>query len=267
MIRTLGAAVIAAAIAATAFGQERVDVQLPQPRPAEADAVDVPLPEPRPEHEPASQEAAATETEDDAPEGDAVPDGIATRERVYQTACPAVLSGEVVADIAPPESDGQCGIRSPLAIEALDVGSGPVEVTGGAEINCPMATALRDWAQEVSAYAEAVLGSPLAGLTSGPGYTCRLRNNAETGFVSEHGFGNAMDVLAFTLEDGRTFSVLDTWADAPESLEEDFMAFAHSAACGKFTTVLGPEANAAHANHFHLDLGCHGRTCTAQICE
>jgi hypothetical protein len=95
---------------------------------------------------------------------------------------------------------------------------------------------------------------------------CRNRNNAAAGFTSEHGFANAVDVTGFTLADGRTIAVEGDWlpATAPEGR---LLRLAHDAACAGFTTVLGPEANAEHRDHLHLDLGCHGASCTARICE
>jgi hypothetical protein len=44
------------------------------------------------------------------------------------------------------------------------------------------------------------------------------------------------------------------------------MAF-RTAACGYFTTVLGPGANAAHASHFHFDLAMRGKNGDHRICE
>ncbi len=38
-------------------------------------------------------------------------------------------------------------------------------------------------------------------------------------------------------------------------------------ACGYFTTVLGPGADAAHEAHFHFDFGIHGATPNYRICE
>jgi hypothetical protein len=100
----------------------------------------------------------------------------------------------------------------------------------------------------------------------GTSYLCRPVNNAEGGNISEHGFADALDVIGFALEDGRTVTVESGWSDA---LSEDgrLLRFAHDAACSVFTTTLGPEANALHRDHFHVDLGCHGRTCTARLCE
>ena len=40
----------------------------------------------------------------------------------------------------------------------------------------------------------------------------------------------------------------------PSSLASKFLKGIHAAACGVFSTVLGPEANDAHKDHFHLDL-------------
>ena len=96
--------------------------------------------------------------------------------------------------------------------------------------------------------------------------TCRNRNNASSGFTSEHGFANAVDVTGFTLEDGSGIAVESDWlpSAAPEGR---LLRLAHDAACSGFMTVLGPEANAEHRDHLHLDLGCHGKSCTARICE
>jgi hypothetical protein len=56
-------------------------------------------------------------------------------------------------------------------------------------------------------------------------------------------------------------------AERAETAEAKFLVGLHDAACQRFTTVLGPDANAEHHAHFHFDLGCHGRTCTYLICE
>ena len=45
----------------------------------------------------------------------------------------------------------------------------------------------------------------------------------------------------------------------------DFLRAAHHSACKLFNTVLGPEANNAHLNHFHLDMA--ERIKNTKICE
>ncbi len=70
--------------------------------------------------------------------------------------------------------------------------------------------------------------------------------------VSEHAFGNAIDIAAFTLADGRRITVQEGWRGTPE--EQGFLHDVHLAACDNFTTVLAPGYNAAHYNHIHVDL-------------
>ncbi|HSA66453.1 MAG TPA: extensin family protein, partial [Methyloceanibacter sp.] len=83
-------------------------------------------------------------------------------------------------------------------------------------------------------------------------YGCRTRNNHGVA-MSEHAFGNALDVAAFRLADGREISVLrDWWRGGPA--ERAFLQAAFAGACAEFYTVLGPGSDPYHSNHFHLDL-------------
>lgn len=212
--------------------------------------------------EPAAEEPAAVEPEQPEPEPKPEPEP----DRVYQAACPAVLMGLVVAEMAPPLSEGICGEQSPLVVTAVLSRGRMVPLSSPVTTNCQMASVLPGWVSDVDGYAGAMLGSPLAEVSTGTSYMCRNRNNGADGFTSEHGFANAVDVTGFTLEDGRRIGVADDWlpATAPEGR---LLRLAHDAACGSFTTVLGPEANAEHEDHLHLDLGCHGQSCTARICQ
>jgi hypothetical protein len=75
---------------------------------------------------------------------------------------------------------------------------------------------------------------------------------AGTSHISEHAFGNALDIAGFTLADGRTISVKDGWRGSPE--EQGFLHDVQLYACETFVTVLAPGYNAAHYNHIHVDL-------------
>ncbi|WP_449393708.1 extensin-like domain-containing protein [Devosia riboflavina] len=238
-----------------------------------------PLPKPRPEglgeEEPEAPVEAAPAPEPDAPvEPEAVPapepappaEEAVVDDRIYQTACPALISGAVVAKMLPPIAEGVCMAQSPLEVTALNLNGKTVELTSPIQTNCEMATALVDWAGDVDAYAKAALDSGLAALQTGTSYMCRPRVGGAEQFTSEHGFANAVDLVGFTLADGRSIVVENDWLPATTP-EAKLLRQSHGAACGKFTTVLGPEANADHEDHLHLDLGCHGQTCTAQICE
>lgn len=81
-------------------------------------------------------------------------------------------------------------------------------------------------------------------------------NNRASGRRSQHATANAIDIASFRLADGREISVARHWGgDDPAGR---FLAAAHEAACGRFASVLGPDYNAAHADHFHLEMGGFG---------
>lgn len=233
----------------------------PVPKPApqvNETAAPPPLPKPRPE--------GLGEEKQEREENPVAEVGQAADQRVYQTACPALIAGAVAGKMLPPIAEGACRAQSPLEVTALNLHGRTVDLTSPIVTNCEMATALAGWAGEVDAYAMAALDSGLAALQTGTSYMCRARVGGGAAFTSEHGFANAIDVVGFTLADGRSIGVKDDWLPAGTP-EARLLRQSHGAACGRFTTVLGPEANADHEDHLHLDLGCHGQTCTAQICE
>lgn len=239
--------------------EEEAEEALPRPDPR-SDVEEEAAPTPPPVLDEAPEVLAEEEAEPPPPAPEPEPD------RIYQTACPALLSGRVEGRMLPPIEDGICGERSPLEITAVAVGGRMLPLSAPVTTNCAMAGALADWVADLDAYAGAAMDSELAEIGVGTSMMCRNRNGASTGFVSEHGFANALDITGFTLANGETIGVEADWlpASAPEGR---LLRHAHSAACGRFTTVLGPEANAEHEDHLHVDLGCHGQTCTAQICE
>ena len=187
--------------------------------------------------------------------------------RIYQTACPAVITGLVEAKPLPPISDGMCGTQSPLSVTSILVNGRKVPLTTAATFDCQMATDLPGWVAEVDNYIEATEKTRIKAVTVGGTYECRDRNVAGgSDDLSEHGRADAIDFVGFSLEDGRTLSV-GTDYNSADAKTSRLMHFAHDAACTRFTTVLGPDANSLHHDHFHLDLACHGKTCTYRLCE
>jgi hypothetical protein len=239
-----------------------------------------PLPRERPEQVEASEVAPAVEAEAETPLPEPAEDAeveapspdpaedppMDQPQRVFQGACPAVIMGLVVAEAVAPISEGACGERSPLSVSAVLVRGRMVPLSSPVVTNCEMASALPGWLETVDGYAGSMLDSPLASVVTGTSYMCRARVGTADDLPSEHGFANALDVVGFTLEDGTRINVEDGWMPAGEPAGR-LLRLAHDAACGSFTTVLGPEANAAHEDHLHLDLGCHGASCTARLCE
>src|SRR5436305_7920671 len=83
-------------------------------------------------------------------------------------------------------------------------------------------------------------------------YSCRGMNGNSRAHISEHAFGNALDIAAFTLADGRRITVKDGWKGMPE--EQGFLRDVQGAARQQFNTVLAPGSNVYHYDHIHVDL-------------
>lgn len=186
--------------------------------------------------------------------------------REYQVACPAVLNGQVAASALPPIHENMCGLQSPLSLEAVMANGRSVPLNAPVTTDCGIATALPEWIADVDRWLMATEDTRIETVNVGTNYACRNVNNAKDGNLSFHAFGDALDVIGFSLEDGRTITVETAW---PGTVEQGsrIIRFAHDAACMHFTTVLGPEANELHRDHLHIDLGCHGQRCTARLCE
>ncbi len=165
-----------------------------------------------------------------------------------------------------PVAEGACTIPLPVRLRSLALGTGDVALTGSPMLDCRLAERLADWiGSVVEPLARHHLGDGLAAIETGPGYVCRNRNNAAAGKLSEHATGNALDIAAFALSDGRRVEVRPP--EQLSSAEAGFLAAVRTTACGYFLTVLGPGGDDAHAGHLHVDLGLHGRTANYRICE
>ncbi len=119
-------------------------------------------------------------------------------------------------------------------------------------VSCPVAAALELWRRNsVAPAAQTILRSELARIEHLGAFSCRRMYGGADGPWSEHATANAIDIAAFVLEDGRRISVLSDWDGTPE--EAAFLRAVRDGACAAFSTVLSPDYNAAHADHFHLD--------------
>lgn len=157
-----------------------------------------------------------------------------------------------------------CGAQRPF--EMMAAANGRVSMKPSAMLRCPMVPAVERWVQSVvEPAARTHLGSPIVEVKVAGSYSCRPMNHVSGGRLSEHGHANALDVSQFILADGRTISVKSGWNG--DVRERGFLRAVHRGACSEFTTVLGPEANAMHQDHFHMDLARHGRDGFNRICE
>lgn len=158
------------------------------------------------------------------------------------------------------DGPGICGLTMPLKVTAL--ADGTVALNTTQTIGCPMTAAMDRWlAESVQPVAMARFGQPVAQIKSMGAYACRSMNNQGGARLSEHGFGNAIDIGAFVLRDGREITIVKGWTRGDDQ-EKAFLREVHAGACGIFTTVLSPGSNSFHYNHIHLDLAMHGNTST-----
>jgi hypothetical protein len=141
-----------------------------------------------------------------------------------------------------------------------------VAVNPPATLACPIVSELDRWiAGAVQPAARRWFGSPVVEIKQISAYSCRGMNGNPGARISEHAFGNALDIAAFTLADGRTITVKNGWHGAPQ--EQGFLRDVQGAACDQFATVLAPGSNAYHYDHIHVDLmrrGSDYRICSPQ---
>jgi hypothetical protein len=182
-------------------------------------------------------------------------------------ALPPVTARGMPLSLAPPlrstPPDLYARQRTPIrgSVEQVPIGrpagatitARPAAVSPAATLACPLVSMLdRFVSDSVQPAAARWFGQPVAEIKQISAYSCRGMNGDSSARISEHAFGNALDIAGFTLVDGRTITVKDGWHGAPE--EQGFLHDVQSAACTMFTTVLAPGSNAYHYDHMHVDL-------------
>ncbi len=173
----------------------------------------------------------------------------------------ALRAGPYIQPAGSVGGGGACG--SDAAFRVLAVEDGMVGLSEQGLLNCPMTVALQDWLRRVvQPEAVGIFGQPVVQLRQMGTYNCRrIRGHSE---MSEHAFANAIDIGGFVLADGRTISVRQDWR-SPDPAKGAFLRAVGEGSCAIFSTVIGPDGDANHRDHFHLDLARHrgGR----RVCE
>jgi len=156
------------------------------------------------------------------------------------------------------EGPGICGLTRPFKVTALQ--GGAVSFNATATLDCNMVAELDQWVTDVvQPAARARFGVDVAQINSMGSYSCRGMNNQRGAPLSEHSFGNALDIGGFVLADGRQISIVKDWWRGDEQTKA-FLMDVHGGSCKHFSTVLSPGSNAFHYNHIHVDLAMHGRS-------
>jgi hypothetical protein len=165
---------------------------------------------------------------------------------------------------AAPQAEQPVPPLGPPSGPMMTASAGPVEVQPPATLACPIVSALDQWiGTAVQPAALHWFRQPVVQIKQISAYSCRGMNGDPNAHISEHAFGNALDVAEFDLADGHKVSVQYGWHGTPE--EQGFLHDVQAAACDQFTTVLAPGANVYHYNHIHVDLMRHYDS--RHICE
>lgn len=206
-------------------------------------------PAPKDQTPPASEskdKPAAEETKAEPPEKED-PDA-------YSACLSDLKTAGVEFSEAKPIDDGNgCGIDKPLTVRTVLPG---IKLEPEATMRCQTALALSRWAKAYVLPSTEIAYGPnpphITAFNQATSYACRNRNSAETGKISEHAHGNAIDIAGFTFSNGKTFVIEPREKDS--TLVGAFERAITASACLFFTTVLGPGSDEAHETHLHLDV-------------
>ena len=140
---------------------------------------------------------------------------------------------------------GACGVTNAYRVTE----AAGVKLSQPATIRLATAQQLHDWLRDRAIPIIGNRGGGLVGIQVPSHYACRTRNSRRGARISEHAKGNAIDISAFTLADGTRITVLG-W----RGRDRRVLRRLHASACGPFGTVLGPDSDRFHQDHFHFDI-------------
>ncbi|MBT8415089.1 MAG: extensin family protein [Boseongicola sp.] len=170
-------------------------------------------------------------------------------ERTFE-GCLAAMDPRAVTPLMPLSESNECGIADRVRLMQL----------GGAQLvpletDCAVALRLALWERhDLQDVARETLGARVVGIKHLSSYACRRMRTlrGEGRRMSSHATGMAIDVSGFTFSDGRAVDLLTGWEGSPN--EQAFLRAAQKSACKWFGGVLGPDFNALHADHFHMQV-------------
>ena len=159
---------------------------------------------------------------------------------------PGNLPGLKAQKIGTVTGPSGCGI--PNAYRVTEAAG--VRLTTPARLSRKAATRLDSWLRNHAVPTIGNKGGGLVAIRVAAHYACRTRNNRPGARLSEHARGNAIDISGFILADGSELTVSGDWRGRNRGV----MRALHATACGPFGTVLGPNADRFHQDHFHFDV-------------
>ncbi|WP_299281423.1 extensin family protein [uncultured Tateyamaria sp.] len=146
------------------------------------------------------------------------------------------------------ETSPQCGIADRVTLR--QVGQATMRPV---ETRCQTALRLAMWHQHgIVPAATQHFGQGVRQVHHASSYNCRQirTTGGGSGRLSTHATAEAVDISGVTLADGRRVDLINGWgASDPRGA---FFVDLRDSACMWFRVTLGPDYNALHADHFHL---------------
>ncbi|MCZ7453195.1 extensin family protein [Rhizobium rhizogenes] len=283
---------LVASLALISASEPPPQVPVPQPKPGEGqsstpsekpsdgkaqDPVEAPKPVPKPqapeEQKPDGEKTPADKSADDAkgksegkdggeqqkPADEAAkpekpPEPVKPEDPAALEACLGALKeiGAEFKKLEPIRDEEQgCGVEAPIE---LSVVLPDIKLEPSGTMRCETALALSRWTKEMvlPAAALALPEKKVTAIANASTYICRNRNSAETGKISEHAKGNAVDISTISFDKGEPLVMKPRGEDGTP--EGAFQRTITAAACLFFRTVLSPGSDATHQDHLHLDV-------------
>ena len=151
------------------------------------------------------------------------------------------------------QADSPASAKCPLS-NVWRIEGGQARLSSSFLASCPLAVAYALFERHgLQPVAQRVLGQPVVQVDHLGSFACRNVYNRKAGRLSQHASANALDIAGFRLRDGQRIYLARDWQGSGDKAV--FLREVRQAACEHFSTVLGPEYNAAHRDHFHVDMG------------
>ncbi|WP_028622579.1 extensin-like domain-containing protein [Pseudomonas sp. Ant30-3] len=145
--------------------------------------------------------------------------------------------------------DAKCPLTNTLRVQG-----GEVALSSSFLASCQLAVSFALFERHaLQPAAQAMYGQSVSRVDHLGSFACRNVYGRENGRRSQHASADALDIAGFRLADGRAINVLKDWPK--DNQDAKFLRQVRDGACDTFSVVLSPDYNAAHRNHFHLDVG------------
>lgn len=245
---------VSSALLASCWGEAAWAQNIPVPPPRPPDLAD-PRPAPAAPAKPARASSEKPSVDEPSSTGNSCHAELHRLGLVFDRAAP------------PPAANVGCGIEDPIRLRSLTQAARADAVITFPDqpvVACRFAQVFASWIRDlVVPVVAGHLATEVKTVRTGPGFACRNQNRSPSGKLSAHATGIAIDIADLELASGEAMTIRRT----ENKRHGAVLAAIRTAACGWFTTILGPGSDAYHADHIHLDIQPHGSSDRYRICQ